>query len=169
MGPFSRRCLYFARAREAGHPAVPARGPPYDTAPCLPGFDRLASDAGRSGWARHWLDVVRYAETNGYERDGTKPHAWRYRDYVIDALNNDKPFDRFLTEHLAGDEIEGSDAEAQIATTFLRLGSWDDEPADPDVDRYDQLDDVLGVTATAFLGLTIRCARCHDHKFEPFP
>ena len=120
-------------------------------------------------WARHWLDVVRYAETNGYERDGTKPHAWRYRDYVIDALNNDKPFDRFLTEHLAGDEIEDSDAEAQIATTFLRLGTWDDEPADPDVDRYDQLDDVLGVTATAFLGLTIRCARCHDHKFEPFP
>ena len=120
-------------------------------------------------WARHWLDVVRYAETNGYERDGTKPHAWRYRDYVIDALNDDKPFDRFLTEHVAGDEIEDSDAEAQIATTFLRLGAWDDEPADPDVDRYDQLDDVLGVTATAFLGLTIRCARCHDHKFEPFP
>ena len=120
-------------------------------------------------WARHWLDVVRYAETNGYERDGTKPHAWRYRDYVIDALNNDKPFDRFLTEHLAGDEIEDSNAEAQIATTFLRLGTWDDEPADPDVDRYDQLDDVLGVTATAFLGLTIRCARCHDHKFEPYP
>ena len=120
-------------------------------------------------WARHWLDVVRYAETNGYERDGTKPHAWRYRDYVIDALNNDKPFDRFVTEHLAGDEIENSNAEAQIATTFLRLGTWDDEPADPDVDRYDQLDDVLGVTATAFLGLTIRCARCHDHKFEPFP
>ena len=120
-------------------------------------------------WARHWLDVVRYAETNGYERDGTKPHAWRYRDYVIDALNNDKPFDRFLTEHLAGDEIEDSNAESQIATTFLRLGTWDDEPADPDVDRYDQLDDVLGVTATAFLGLTIRCARCHDHKFEPYP
>ncbi len=120
-------------------------------------------------WARHWLDVVRYAETNGYERDGAKPHAWRYRDYVVDALNNDKPFDRFLTEHLAGDEIENSNAEAQIATTFLRLGTWDDEPADLDVDRYDQLDDVLGVTATAFLGLTIRCARCHDHKFEPFP
>jgi hypothetical protein len=118
-------------------------------------------------WARHWLDVARYAESNGYERDGTKPSAWRYRDYVIDAFNQDKPYDRFVTEQLAGDEIVGSNAETQIATTFLRLGTWDDEPADPQIDRYDQLDDVLGTTATAFLGLTLRCARCHNHKFEP--
>ena len=118
-------------------------------------------------WARHWLDLVRYAESNGYERDRTKPNAWRYRDYVIDAFNRDKPYDRFLTEQLAGDELADSNAETQIAATFLRLGTWDDEPADPKVDRYDQLDDVLGVTATAFLGLTLRCARCHDHKFEP--
>ncbi len=119
-------------------------------------------------WARRWLDVARFAESNGYERDGTKPHAWRYRDYVIDAFNQDKPFDRFLTEQLAGDEIEDSDATSQVATTFLRLGTWDDEPAEERRDRYDQLDDVLGVTATTFLGLTLRCARCHDHKFEPF-
>ncbi len=119
-------------------------------------------------WGRHWLDVVRYAESNGYERDGAKPSAWRYRDYVIDSFNRDKPYDRFVTEQLAGDEVDGSNAETQIATTFLRLGTWDDEPADPRVDRYDQLDDVLGTTATAFLGLTLRCARCHDHKFEPF-
>ncbi len=119
-------------------------------------------------WGRHWLDVARYAETNGYERDGAKPNAWRYRDYVIDSFNKDKPYDRFLTEQLAGDEIEGSNAETQIATTFLRLGTWDDEPADPIVDRYDQLDDVLGTTAAAFMGVTLRCARCHDHKFEPF-
>ena len=119
-------------------------------------------------WARHWLDVVRYAESNGYERDDTKPHAWRYRDYVIDALNKDKPYDRFLIEQLAGDEIEGSNAETQIATTFMRLGTWDDEPAEFIQDRYEQLDDVLGTTATAFLGVTLRCARCHDHKFEPF-
>jgi hypothetical protein len=118
-------------------------------------------------WARHWLDVARYAESNGYERDGAKPSAWRYRDYVINALNNDKPFDRFVTEQIAGDEIEESSAETRIATSFLRLGTWDDEPADPKVDRYDQLDDVLGTTATAFLGLTLRCARCHNHKFEP--
>jgi len=118
-------------------------------------------------WARHWLDVVRYAESNGYERDGTKPSAWRYRDYVIQALNQDKGFDRFLTEQLAGDEVEPSNAETQIATTFLRLGTYDDEPAEPQLDRYDQLDDVLGTTAASFLGLTLRCARCHDHKFEP--
>src|SRR5579883_1718096 len=119
-------------------------------------------------WARHWLDVARYAETNGYERDGPKPSAWRYRDYVIDAFNKDKPFDRFVTEQLAGDELPGADAETRTATTFLRLGTWDDEPANPKVDRYDQLDDVMGVSVTAFLGLTLRCARCHDHKFEPF-
>jgi hypothetical protein len=119
-------------------------------------------------WARHWLDTVRYAESNGYERDGAKPNAWRYRDYVIDSLNSDKPYDRFLTEQLAGDELPESNAEMQIATTFMRLGTWDDEPADPMVDRYDQLDDVLGTAATAFLGVTLRCARCHDHKFEPF-
>jgi hypothetical protein len=118
-------------------------------------------------WGRHWLDVARYAETNGYERDGDKPHAWRYRDYVIDAFNRDLPFDRFILEQIAGDELPGSDARAQIATSFLRLGSWDDEPADDAVDRYDQLDDVLGVTCSAFLAQTIRCARCHDHKFEP--
>jgi hypothetical protein len=119
-------------------------------------------------WARHWLDVARFAETNGYERDTAKPNAWRYRDYVIDSFNRDKPYDQFLMEQLAGDEMDGSTAEMQIATTFLRLGTWDDEPADPKIDRYDQLDDVLGTTATAFLGLTLRCARCHDHKFEPF-
>ncbi len=118
-------------------------------------------------WARHWLDVARYGESNGYERDGSKPNAWRFRDYVIAAFNDDLPFDRFVSEQLAGDEVEGSDARSQIATTFLRLGTWDDEPADPFADRFDQLDDVLGTTASAFLGLTLRCARCHDHKFEP--
>ncbi len=119
-------------------------------------------------WARHWLDVVRYAETNGYERDGLKPQAWRYRDWVIDAFNADKPYDRFLIEQLAGDEVAGSNAETQIATTMLRLGPWDDEPADPLTDRYDQLDDIVATTSATFLGLTLRCARCHDHKFEPF-
>jgi hypothetical protein len=119
-------------------------------------------------WARHWLDVVRYAESNGYERDGAKPNAWRYRDYVIDAFNKDKPYDRFVLEQIAGDELPDANAESHIATTFLRLGTWDDEPAEPMMDRYDQLDDVLGVTATTFLAQTLRCARCHDHKFEPF-
>lgn len=118
-------------------------------------------------WARHWLDVVRYADSNGYERDAEKPFVWRYRDYVIKALNKDKPFDRFVIEQLAGDELPDRSLESQIATGFLRLGHWDDEPADPATDRYDQLDDIVSTTGQAFLGLTIGCARCHDHKFEP--
>jgi hypothetical protein len=130
--------------------------------------ERLLAHPGHGErWGRHWLDVARYADTNGYERDGNKPHTWRYRDYVIDAFNRDLPFDRFVLEQLAGDELPDSDARTQIATTFLRLGTWDDEPANDAVDRYDQLDDVLGVTASAFLAQTVRCARCHDHKFEP--
>ena len=156
-----------------GLPPTPAEAEAFlaDESPAA--YERLIDDlldrpAYGERWARHWLDVVRYAESNGYERDGLKPHAWRYRDYVIEAFQKDKPFDRFLIEQLAGDELDDSDAESQIATTFLRLGTWDDEPADPRVDRYDQLDDVLGVASTTFLGLTIRCARCHDHKFEPF-
>ena len=118
-------------------------------------------------WARHWLDVVRYADSNGYERDAEKPFVWRYRDYVIEALNKDKPFDRFVIEQLAGDELPDKSLETHIATGFLRLGHWDDEPADPATDRYDQLDDIVSTTGQAFLGLTIGCARCHDHKFEP--
>lgn len=118
-------------------------------------------------WARHWLDVARYADSNGYERDAEKPFVWRYRDYVIKAFNSDKPFDRFILEQLAGDELPDASLETHIATGFLRLGHWDDEPADPPTDRYDQLDDIVSTTGQAFLGLTIGCARCHDHKFEP--
>jgi mono/diheme cytochrome c family protein len=118
-------------------------------------------------WARHWLDVVRYADSNGYERDAEKPFVWRYRDYVIRSFNDDVPFDRFVTEQIAGDELPDANARTMIATGFLRLGHWDDEPADLDTDRYDQLDDIVSTVGQAFLGLTIGCARCHDHKFEP--
>lgn len=118
-------------------------------------------------WARHWLDVTRYADTNGYERDAIKPSVWRYRDYVIDSFNRDKPFDRFVVEQLAGDEMPDATAETVLATGFLRLGPWDDEPADPKADRFDQLDDMVAATTQAFLGLTLACARCHNHKFEP--
>jgi hypothetical protein len=129
--------------------------------------DLLARDGYGERWARHWLDAVRYADTNGYERDATKPFVWRYRDYVINSLNRDKPYDQFITEQLAGDEIPDRSSETVIATAFLRLGHWDDEPADPATDRYDQLDDILNTTSQAMLGLTLACARCHDHKFEP--
>lgn len=118
-------------------------------------------------WARHWLDLVRYAESNGYERDAIKPYVWRYRDYVIKALNADMPYRRFLVEQLAGDELDDATAETMIATGYYRLGHWDDEPADPLTDRFDQLDDIVNTTSQALLGLTLACARCHDHKFEP--
>ena len=118
-------------------------------------------------WARHWLDVVRYAETNGYERDAQKDLIWRYRDYVIRAFNTDKPYDEFIIEQLAGDELPDSNADSIIATGFYRLGLWDDEPVDPRLARYDYLDDILRTTSEAFLGMTIGCARCHDHKIDP--
>ncbi|HZW34573.1 MAG TPA: DUF1549 and DUF1553 domain-containing protein [Isosphaeraceae bacterium] len=131
--------------------------------------DLLARPAYGERWGRHWLDLVRYAESNGYERDATKPFAWRYRDYVIRAFNADKPFDRFVIEQLAGDELpEGEvNAETLVATGYYRLGPWDDEPADPRQDRFDQLDDLVNTTSEVFLGLTLGCARCHNHKFEP--
>ncbi|MGQ0554269.1 MAG: PSD1 and planctomycete cytochrome C domain-containing protein [Planctomycetota bacterium] len=118
-------------------------------------------------WARHWLDVVRYAQTNGYERDAEKPAAWRYRDWVIEALNADLPFDDFLRAQLAGDELEPVTRDSLVATGFWRLGVWDDEPDDGDQALYDELDDMVRGVSEGFLGLTLGCARCHDHKFDP--
>ncbi len=120
-------------------------------------------------WGRHWLDLVRFAESNSYERDGEKPNAWRYRDYVIRSLNADKPYDQFVREQLAGDEFPKPDADAIIATGFYRLGIWDDEPADKNLARYDGLDDIVATTGQTFLGLTLDCARCHNHKLDPIP
>ena len=120
-------------------------------------------------WGRHWLDLVRYAETNSYERDGAKPHVWRYRDYVIRSFNEDKPYTQFINEQLAGDELDKVTRESIIATGYYRLGIWDDEPADPKLALYDDLDDILLTTSQTFLGLTMNCARCHDHKISPIP
>ncbi|MCS7271740.1 MAG: DUF1549 and DUF1553 domain-containing protein, partial [Gemmataceae bacterium] len=129
----------------------------------------LASPHYGEKWGRHWLDVVRYAETNGFERDGPKPFAWKYRDYVIRSFNDDKPYDRFIIEQLAGDEIPGYHPEAIVATGFYRLGLWDDEPADPQQALYDHYDDIVTTVGQAFLGMTINCARCHEHKADPIP
>ena len=129
----------------------------------------LASPHYGEHWGRHWLDLVRYAETNSFERDGVKPHVWRYRDYVIRSLNDDKPYDRFVLEQLAGDELPEPTADSLVATGYYRLGLWDDEPADKLQARYDWLDDIVSTTGQVFLGLTINCARCHDHKIDPLP
>ncbi len=132
--------------------------------------DRLL-DSPRYGerWARHWLDLVRYADTNSFERDGVKPNAWKYRDYVIRSFNDDKPYDRFIQEQLAGDEFAEPTIDTLTATGFYRLGLWDDEPADRKLARYDELDDILSTTSQVFLGLTLGCARCHEHKIDPIP
>ncbi len=127
----------------------------------------LASEQYGEHWARKWLDVVRYAETNSFERDNPKPHVWRYRDYVIRSLNGDKPYDQFVKEQLAGDELPEASAESLIATGFYRLGVWDDEPADRDLALYDGMDDLVSTIGQGFLGLTFNCARCHDHKIDP--
>ena len=118
-------------------------------------------------WGRHWLDVVRYADTSGYERDQEKRGAWRYRDWVVRAFNEDMPYSQFVMEQLAGDELPVRSDDTLIATGFLRLGSWNDEPNDPKDYVYDRLEDMVHVTASSFLGLTVKCARCHTHKFDP--
>ena len=129
----------------------------------------LTSPRYGEAWARHWLDLVRFAETNSYERDGAKPSAWRYRDYVIRSLNDDKPYDRFVREQLAGDELADGGIDGKIATGYYRLGIWDDEPSDRDQALFDGFDDIVATTSQVFLGLTVDCARCHDHKIDPIP
>jgi hypothetical protein len=118
-------------------------------------------------WARHWLDLVRFAQTHGYEFDDEKAEAWRYRDYVIRSLNEDKPYDRFVQEQIAGDELPDATPDSIIATGFCRLGVWDKEPDDKQAALVDEYDDMVRTSAETFLGLTVGCARCHDHKFDP--
>jgi hypothetical protein len=120
-------------------------------------------------WGRHWLDLVGYAESNSFERDGTKPFVSGYRDYVIRSFNEDKPYDQFLREQLAGDEFENVSIESMTATGFYRLGAWDDEPADPKLAKYDELSHIVTVVGQSMMGLTVDCARCHDHKIDPIP
>lgn len=120
-------------------------------------------------WARYWLDVVRYAESCGYERDQPKPFAWKYRDWVVEAINSDMPLPTFILHQLAGDEIADRTVDSVIATGFLRLGTWNDEPNDDADYQYERLEDMVHATSSAFLGLTVKCARCHDHKFDPIP
>lgn len=129
----------------------------------------LASPHFGERWGRYWLDAVRYADTCGYERDQEKPYAWKYRDWVINALNQDLPYDQFILHQLAGDELSDRNESTVIATGFLRLGTWNDEPNDADEYKYERLEDLVHVTSTSFLGLTVKCARCHDHKFDPIP
>ena len=140
--------------------------------------DRLLADP-RYGerWARHWLDLARYADTNGYEGDRDFPHAWRYRDYVVDAFNHDKPYDRFIKEQIAGDEFfkvtsaagypPPAEPEQAVALTFLRLAPFTEPRGEETRDLL--LSEMTTTVSTVFLGLTMGCAKCHDHKYDPIP
>ena len=133
----------------------------------------LASPRYGERWGRHWLDVARYGESAGKQFNFNFPHACRYRDYVIAAFNSDKPYDRFVKEQLAGDLLpaanEKQKAEMQIATGFLAIGPKDLSERVPLQFTMDLVDEQIDVTTQAFLGLTVGCARCHDHKFDPIP
>ena len=129
-------------------------------------IDRLlASPHYGERWARHWLDLVRYADSGGFEFDVDRPEGWRYRDYVVKAFNEDKPYDQFIREQLAGDEYAPDSDDAMIATGFLRLGP--EGGGGGERGRQDALDDIITTTSLTFMGMTVGCARCHDHKFDP--
>lgn len=130
--------------------------------------ERLLKDQGYGErWGRHWLDLVRYADTRGGAIDYPRPHMWRYRDYVVRAFNQDRPYDRFIREQLAGDAFKYGD-EGRIGLAYLHL--WVPvERSEPQLSRRDFLTDVVGVTGSVFLGISLECARCHDHKYDPIP
>lgn len=130
----------------------------------------LASPHYGEQWGRHWLDVVRYADSDGYSNDYIRPNTWRYRDYVIRAFNEDKPYDQFVREQLAGDEIDPDDPEMLIATGFLRMGPWEHTAMSIAAEtRQLFLDDVTNIVGETFLSLPLGCAKCHDHKYDPIP
>ncbi|MDA0348833.1 MAG: DUF1549 and DUF1553 domain-containing protein [Verrucomicrobia bacterium] len=118
-------------------------------------------------WGRHWLDVVRWAESNGYERDGDKRNMWKYRDYVINAVNQDMPYDEFIIDQIAGDVKPNATVDSTIATGFLHLGLYDDEPADEEQFHFDYYDDIINTVSRSMLATSMSCARCHDHKIDP--
>ena len=127
----------------------------------------LASPHYGERWARHWLDLARYAESEGFKADETRPNAWRYRDYVIGAFNSNKPYDRFVKEQIAGDELWPNDTSARIATAFNRNYPDESNARNLMQRRQEILDDITDATSATFLGLTYGCARCHNHKYDP--
>jgi len=130
----------------------------------------LASPRYGERMAQHWLDVVRYADTGGFANDYERPTAWRYRDYVIRSFNADKPYDRFVLEQVAGDELGADAREGPIAVGFLRMGPWEHTGMSvAALTRQMWLDDVTNSVGVTFLGQGLNCCRCHDHKFDPLP
>src|SRR5262245_10208757 len=155
-----------------GLPPTPAEVEAFVNDPATDAYEKLVDrllESPRYGerWARHWLDLVRYAESDGFKSDDYRPGAWRYRDYVIQSLNADKPYDRFVQEQLAGDELWPDDPAAIVATGFLRAGIYEYNNRDAFTQWDNMLNDITDTVGDVFLGLGMGCARCHDHKFDP--
>ena len=130
----------------------------------------LASERYGEQWGKHWLDVVRYADSSGFANDYERPNAWRYRDYVIRSFNQDKPYDQFVKEQLAADELYSDSPEALLGLGFLRMGPWEHTGMSVGrITRQQYLDDVTSSVGQVFMGQALQCARCHDHKFDPVP
>jgi hypothetical protein len=171
LAPNSGRSAPCSKPRSSSLPPRNAPPPAPSSAAYAAIFDRLLASPQRAErLARHWLDVVRYADSGGYSNDFERPNAWRYRDYVVRAFLHNKPYDQFVREQLAGDELYPDDPEALLATGFLRMGPWEHTAMSVEaVTRQMFLDDVTAAVGTTFLGLTTGCAKCHDHKFDPIP
>lgn len=161
-----------------GLPPTPEEIEAFERDPLVGAYERvvdrlLASPRYGEQWGRHWLDVIRFGESSGFERNIIRDNAWPFRDYVIRSFNDNKPFDLFIIEHLAGDQIGGGDPAVEVGTGFLVAGPYDDvgnqdAKAAAQI-RANTVDDIVSATGSAFLGLTLNCARCHDHKFDPIP
>ncbi len=171
-----RRLIRRATFDLTGLPPTPEEIEAFVSDPDPAAYDKfldrlLAGPAYGERWARHWLDLVRFAESHGFEHDYDRPTAYHYRDFVIKALNADMPYDRFVRLQLAGDELEPDNPLALTATGFLAAGVHSTQITANQVEkeRYDELDDIVRTCGTAMLGLTVGCARCHDHKFDPIP
>jgi mono/diheme cytochrome c family protein len=157
-----------------GLPPTPDEVEAFESDPAPDAYERLVErllSSPRYGqhWARFWLDLVRYAESDGYRQDAYRPHAWRYRDYVVSSFNCDKPYNQFVTEQLAGDELDPSNLEYRVAVGFLRLGTYEFNQRDVRGQWSEILNEITDVSGEVFLGLSVGCARCHDHKFDPIP
>ncbi len=176
-GPANRRTLirraYFDLI---GLPPTPAEIESFISDPDPQAYEKLldrllASPHYGERWARHWMDVARFGESHGYEQDYDRPHAYHYRDFLIKSLNQDMAYDQFVRWQIAGDEFAPDDSLAMTATGFLGAGAFPTQLTENEFEsaRYDELDDMVQTTASAFLGITVGCARCHEHKSDPIP